>query len=174
MRKLHRKCENIEDSVTSMEVDLRSFQDKIKDSFDDDGSFKGLYEFKQVDMEFFEVQLGMLKSACYAMYMKIGEKEKQVDEKIAEEKSSDPEKNKIALLQDQREDDEELLKLRALKERLQRMQERQHMEDPNVMNFVRSYSDLKAVEWHEEVKQEELEYINFDQLAIEDKPKEEI
>ena len=110
-------------------------------------------------MEFFEVQLGMLKAACYAMYGKIGEKEKQVDEKIAEEKSSDPEKNKIALIQDQREDDEELLKLRALKERLQRMQERQHMEDPNVMNFVRSYSDLKAVEWHEEVKQEELEYI---------------
>ena len=40
-----------------MTVDLRSFQDKVKDSFDQEGVFKGLYEFRHTDIEFFEDQI---------------------------------------------------------------------------------------------------------------------
>ena len=38
--------------------------------------YKGLYEFQQKDMEFFEDQLDKLKSVCYGLYKKIDEKEK--------------------------------------------------------------------------------------------------
>lgn len=76
--------------MTMMTVDLRSFQDKVGDSFDQKGVFKGLYEFRHTDIEFFEDQIEKIKSVCYAMYKKIDEKEKQADEKIAEEKKKKP------------------------------------------------------------------------------------
>ena len=51
---MQRNCENIESSMTMMTVDLRSFQDKVENSFDQKGVFKGLYEFRHTDIEFFE------------------------------------------------------------------------------------------------------------------------
>ena len=67
-------------------------------------------------MEFFEDQLDKLKSVCYGLYKKIDEKEKQADEKIAAEKRSNPEKNKITFIEDQSETDEETLKQNESKE----------------------------------------------------------
>ena len=72
--------------------------------------YKGLYEFKQKDIEFFEDQLDKLKSVCYVLYKKIDEKEKLADERIAVEKQRNPSKNRITLIEDKREADEETLK----------------------------------------------------------------
>ena len=45
---------------------------------------KGLYEFRAKDLQFFEDQIEKLKSVCYAMYMRIDEKERQADSKVVE------------------------------------------------------------------------------------------
>ena len=68
-------------------------------------------------MEFFEDQLDKLKSVCYGLYKKIDEKEKQADEKIAEDKRSNPEKYRVIFVEDRRNTDEETLKQQDLKEK---------------------------------------------------------
>ena len=66
-------------------LDLQKFKEKIG-VCGPGGVYRGLYEFSQKELNFFEEELYQLQSSCHRLFAKVDEKEKLADEKQHEAK----------------------------------------------------------------------------------------
>ena len=75
--------ELIESTITMVTLDMQKFKEKIG-ACGPMGIYRGLYEFSQNELNFFDEELFQLQSSCHRLFNKVDEKEKLADEKHRE------------------------------------------------------------------------------------------